>query len=160
MERGDQAAARVGGRVSTRLGLAAITGAGALASLGLITPVAANAAAERECHRAHGVIKDVFVSPNEARGTWAHGGWFDGATDVLFTSFDPVTGAYTDDWTVTNSHGVLVGHDSGTLFPDGSAVEVGNADPAASTGRYAGATGTLTFRSNAPPSGTVCVPDE
>jgi hypothetical protein len=146
--------------VAIRRGLIALTTAGGLAVVGFTAPAAAGTAHEQECHRAHGVIMNVFVSPTELRGTWSHGGWFDGATDVLFTSFDPATGAYTDLWTVTNRHGVLVGHDSGTLFADGSAVEVGSPDPAASSGRYAGAKGTLTFRSNAPPSGTVCVPNE
>jgi hypothetical protein len=111
------------------------------------------------CHDVTGTLTNQGVSPTELKGTLTGDPWLFGASHVVNLKTDPATHVSTSYATVTNEFGVLAGNDTGTPQPDGSAQDVWTMDPGASTGRYAGATGSVTFR-NGDASGRVCVPHD
>ena len=109
--------------------------------------------AASSCHDVTGTVNNQAVSPSELKGTFTGDSWLFGATHVVDLKTDPTTGETTSYATVTNEFGVLAGNDVG------SSPNVWTMDPAASTGRYAGATGSVTFTGLAA-SGRVCVPHD
>ena len=101
------------------------------------------------CKSARGVLSVVNNGNGTTSGAITQGGRLNGTTQALFTSAltptpDPSTVSYTDDFTVTAHGGVLKARNVGIFdFGAGLFTEIARIDPAASTGRFAGATGVL-----------------
>jgi hypothetical protein len=119
----------------------------AVASLGLVD---GSAVAQGKCRQARGQFAGVFdPSTNATTGEITRGGWLDGTTLEVFHGAalptpHPTTVSFTGDFTVATIHGRLkVGNVITFNVVTGNAAVLGHIDPAASTGRFAGATGVL-----------------
>lgn len=119
----------------------------AVASLGLLD---GSALAQGNCLQAKGQFAGVFdPATNTTTGEITRGGWLNGTTLEVFPSAalptpHPTTVSFTSEFTVTTIHGQLkVGNVIIFNFVTGNAAVLGHIDPAASSGRFAGATGVL-----------------
>lgn len=102
-----------------------------------------------DCTEASGHLSVVNNGNGTTSGAITQGGRLNGSTQALFTSAltptpDPSTFSYTDDFAVTSHRGVLKARNVGIFdVVAGLFSEIAQIDPAASTGRFAGATGVL-----------------
>lgn len=111
-------------------------------------PATQSTATVNECRRVKGSLSDVS-NPTGTTGTITNGGILNGTTQLVFTSGvfstpDPNTFSYTDDFTITTNQGQLKTSNVG-IFDAGTGLfsEIGRINPNTSTGRFAGATGVL-----------------
>ena len=112
--------------------------------------IAESALAQGNCHEAKGQLAFVFdAAANTATGEITRGGWLNGTTLEVFHGAavptpHPTTVSFTSDFTVTTVHGQLkLSNVTIFNFVTGNAAVLGHIDPAASTGKFAGATGVL-----------------
>jgi hypothetical protein len=103
-----------------------------------------------QCLQAKGYFAGVFdAATNTTTGEITRGGWLNGTTLEVFPGAalptpHPTTVSFTSDFTVTTIDGQLkVGNVIVFNFVTGNAAVLGHIDPAAGTGRFAGATGVL-----------------
>jgi hypothetical protein len=104
------------------------------------------AAAAPVGQQVHGYLQTQVIAPSETLGTITHGGLLNGTTQDQI-SFNTSTGTvtYTATFMDVTEDGVLVTQDTGQSFSDGTFVEHGIVDGKASTGKFVGASGWLTF---------------
>jgi hypothetical protein len=104
------------------------------------------AAAESTCQQVHGYLQTQVIAPGETQGTITQSELLDGTThDHINLNSVTAAGTYTATFQDTTGDGTLVTQDNGQIFSNGTFVEYGTVDGTASTGRFAGATGSLTF---------------
>lgn len=105
------------------------------------------AAAMPTCQQLHGNLQTQVIGAGETQGTITHGGLLNGTTHdhITVTSTTSSATTYTATFQDTTDSGTIVTQDIGQFYPDGTFVEHGTIDENASTGRFAGATGSLTF---------------
>lgn len=102
-------------------------------------------AAASTCQQVHGYLQTQVVATGETQGTITQGGQLNGSTQDHIFNFDASTGTYTATFQDAAEDGILVIQDNGQSFSDGTFVEQGTVDGKASTGGFAGGTGSLTF---------------
>ena len=111
------------------------------------TPAAA--ASTPGCLKVHGTLEAVvstFDSGTGFSGTITKGGVLNGTTADVFTlESGEVVFTYNATFGDSTRNGVLQTDDSGAILPGGILSESGTVDPAASTGGFAGARGSLSF---------------
>jgi hypothetical protein len=144
---------RVTGKIMSRTALA-------LSLFVLSFPRSANSQSDKvqgNCQEASGILDEVFIpEKNGAAGIIRNGGWLNGTTFVTFTgaaSFPlPGIAVFTGQGTFSTNHGLL--KTSNIYLLDVSKQNgsvLAHVDPDASTGKFAGASGTLflnTIRAN------------
>ena len=102
-----------------------------------------------DCLRVKGSESAVNNGDGTLSGTLTHAGRLNGTTHVVVTSAftptpDPNTFSFTDDFTLTTRKGDLVTHNVTLLdLTNGLVTAIGQIDPNASTGDFAGASGVL-----------------
>lgn len=97
------------------------------------------------CHHVHGTLTTQVVSAGLTQGTVTQRGRLKGTTQDQISSFNASAGTYTATFQDMTKHGTLITNDTGQSFSNGTFVENGTVDGAASTGRFAGATGSISF---------------
>ncbi|HEY4388150.1 MAG TPA: hypothetical protein VGN34_27190 [Ktedonobacteraceae bacterium] len=94
----------------------------------------------------HGYLQTQVVAAGETQGTITQGGWLNGTTQDQISVTSLTGTSYTATFQDVTKSGTLVLQDQGQFFSDGSFTESGTVDATASTGRFAGASGRLTFQ--------------
>jgi hypothetical protein len=127
-----------------RLAMVALIGAG-LATLATAAGSSATPG-KTHCNKLKGTLTAAVIGPLETAGTITGDGFINGSTTDVFvpTGFNPPVLSYTSVFTDDTGHGKLVTDDTGSFdLAAGTFTESGTPD-AASDGRFAGATGTIT----------------
>jgi hypothetical protein len=116
-------------------------------ALVVLAPVAS---AQSNCKDAKGDFVEVFFGGDRGTGTLTNGGWLNGTTVSVFSPSaplptpDPTAITFISAFTLATIHGQLKGNRLYLLdFVTGQGTTMIKIDPAASTGRFAGATGVL-----------------
>jgi hypothetical protein len=120
----------------------------AAAVLGLfsLTPAAS---AESNCKEAKGNLVDIYSGGPTTSGTLTNGGWLNGTTLTVYSPAfvitpNPNVVAYTGEMTISTNQGQLkIANVYLYNFVTGQGTALGNIDPAASTGMFAGAKGVI-----------------
>jgi len=121
------------------------------------------------CNKLNGALTAAAVGPLETAGTITGDGFINGSTTDVFvpTGFNPPVLSYSSVFTDDTGHGKLVTDDTGSFdLVAGTFTESGTPD-AASDGRFAGATGTITVTGSTADginftgavTGEICVPN-
>jgi hypothetical protein len=133
--------------VNTRI-LRSILGAALIAVAAfVIGSSAGNVSAAAAGQPVYGYLQTQAVAPGQTQGTITQGDLLNGATQdqITVTASTSTVTTYTATFQDTTKNGTLVLQDNGQSFSDGTFVEYGTVDGKASTGRFFGATGSITF---------------
>ena len=93
-----------------------------------------------------GYLQTKMVAASGTQGTITQDDLLKGTTQDQISMASPKSTSYTATFKDVTESGTLVLRDKGQFFPDGSFTETGTVDPTASTGKFAGASGQLTFK--------------
>jgi hypothetical protein len=124
---------------------------------------------EQHCNKLKGALAASVVGPLQTAGTITGDGFVNGSTADVFvpTAFNPPVLSYSSVFTDDTGHGKLVTDDAGSFdLAAGTFSESGTPD-AASDGRFAGATGSITVTGSTGDGihftgqvrGEICVPN-